>query len=256
MNRKMISIALILAMLLSTVVVSLAQPFPNSGPYPSGPGNGLYPSGPGNGPYPSGPGNGPYPSVPGNLPYPPGQGQGNQLNPGGNPPSTGGQGSQGGHPQSGPSSVQPQVTPQASTGKTATNLGQGQQLSQQEVANIGGAVSTGAQGSGGNSGGAQTYKLVIGPTLRYWALYNGQWTMDATGIYYGQQMNTLLYNDQGQYLWSYEQYPNGYVDWQSLGYMYPGYYNMWFQADAYGWHQTAIWGSNSGWSNVLWIYVW
>ncbi|HWQ18923.1 MAG TPA: hypothetical protein VN455_04040 [Methanotrichaceae archaeon] len=177
-------------------------------------------------------------------------------NSGGNQSSAGGQGSQGGHPQSGPASSQPQYTPQASTGNMATNLAQGQQLSQQDIANIGGAISTGTPSSGGNAGGAQVYKLIVGPQLQYWALYNGQWTKDATAIYYGQQMNTLLYNDQGQYLWSYEQYPNGYVDWQNLGYIYQGYFNLWFMGDAKGWHQTAIWGSNSGWSNVLWIYVW
>lgn len=252
-------------MLLSTVIVSLAQPVPNSGygpygqnigpygqsggQYPSGQGN-YYPSGPGN--YPSGPGNMPYPPGQGNMQYPPGQGQGNMPSSGGNQSSSGGQGSQGGHPQSGPASAQPQNTPQASSGRMATNLAQGQQLSQQEVASLGGAVSTGTP----SSGGAQTYRLVIGPQIQYWALYNGQWTKDASAIYYGQQMNTLLYNDQGQYLWSYELYPNGYVDWQNLGYMYQGYYNMWFMGDARGWHQTAIWGSNSGWSNVLWIYVW
>jgi hypothetical protein len=233
-------------MILSTVVVSLAQPLPNNGPYSSGPSN--YPTGPGNVPYPPGPGQG-------NVPY----NNGGQYSNGGQSSNNGGQGPQGEHPQYGPSSEQPQNTPQASTGNMATSLAQGQQLSQQEVANIGGAVSNGASSSGDNSGGSGVKRLLLvgpGSQIQYWALYNGQWTKGPSAVYYNQQMNTLLYNDQGQYLWSYEQYPNGYVDWQNLGYMYQGYYNMWFLGDAKGYHQTAIWGSNSGWSNVLWTYVW
>jgi hypothetical protein len=38
--------------------------------------------------------------------------------------------------------------------------------------------------------------------------------------------------------------------------LYSGYYNRIFLGDATGWHQVAVWGSQSGWSNVLWIYVW
>lgn len=245
MNRNLISLALVLAVILSMVAVSLAQPLPNNGPYPSGPSN--------------------YPYGPGNVPYPPGQGQGNvpynggPSSNGGQSSSNSGQGSQGGHPQSGPSSSEPQNTPQASAGNMATNLAQGQQLTQQEVAKIGGDISSGASNLGANSGGSGVKRLLLvgpGSQIQYWALYNGQWTKGPSAIYYNQQMNTIFYNDQAQYLWSYEQYPNGYVDWQNLGYMYPGYYNMWFLGDATGYHQTAIWGSNSGWSNVLWIYVW
>ena len=153
----------------------------------------------------------------------------------------------------------PRTLPQASSGNMATNLVQGQKLSLQEVANIGGTVSSGASSSGDNSGDSGVKRLMLvgsGPQIQYWALYNGQWTKGPSAIYYNQQINTIYYNDQGQYLWSYEKYPNGYVDWQYLGYMYQGYYNMWFFGDARGYHQTAIWGSNSGWSNVLWIYVW
>ena len=243
MNRKMTSLILILAMILSTIVVSLAQPLPNNGQYPSGQNNYPYGSGYGSN----------------NVPYPPGQDQGNVPYSDGQASSNSGQVSQGGHPQSGPSSEQPQNTPQASSGNMATNLVQGQKLSLQEVANIGGTVSSGASSSGDNSGDSGVKRLMLvgsGPQIQYWALYNGQWTKGPSAIYYNQQINTIYYNDQGQYLWSYEKYPNGYVDWQYLGYMYQGYYNMWFFGDARGYHQTAIWGSNSGWSNVLWIYVW
>jgi hypothetical protein len=139
--------------------------------------------------------------------------------------------------------------PQASSGNMATNLVQGQKLSLQEVANIGGTVSSGASSSGDNSGDSGVKRLMLvgsGPQIQYWALYNGQWTKGTSAIYYNQQINTIYYNDQGQYLWSYEKYPNGYVDWQYLGYMYQGYYNMWFFGDARGYHQTATQRNSDG----------
>ncbi len=96
--------------------------------------------------------------------------------------------------------------------------------------------------------------LVTG--LEQWALYNGQWTKNPSAVNYYGRMNLLVNNDQSQYLWSYEKYPNGYEDWHDWGYLYSGYYNRIFLGDATGWHQVAVWGDKSGWSNVLWIYVW
>lgn len=155
------------------------------------------------------------------------------------------------HPSGGPSSgEQPQYTPSASTGKVVENLGQGQAVSQQQLAQLGGEPASAKTSTGGK---LMAY-LVTG--LEQWAYYNGQWTKDPSAVYYNGRMNILVNNDQGQYIWSYELYPNGYVDWHNWGYWWPGYYNRIFIGDASGWHQIAVWGSQSGWSNVLWIYVW
>jgi hypothetical protein len=118
------------------------------------------------------------------------------------------------------------------------------------VAQLGGEPET----AGAASEGKYMAYLITG--LEQWALYNGQWTKDSSAVNYYGRMNILVNNDQGQYIWSYEQYPNGYVDWHNWGYWWPGYYNRIFLGDAPGWHQIAVWGSQSGWSNVLWIYVW
>jgi hypothetical protein len=189
--------------------------------------------------------------------YPPGYpGQGNQQYPS-NPPGQQGQNNQGqgafvNHPSSGPSlGAQPQTTPSASTGMVAENLGQGQAVSNQQLAQLGGAPGASQTATGGQ---AKAYLILTG--LQQWAYYNGQWTTYPSAVNYYGRMNIVFNNDQSQYIWSYERYPNGYVDWNNWGYLYPGYYNRIFLGDASGWHQIAVWGSQSGWSNVLWIYVW
>lgn len=235
---------MILVIVSSLAVCVVAQPPPNSGySNPTTPGGPQYPS------YPPGyPGQGNQ-QTPSNYPgqqgqYPSGQGQGNQMN-----NTT--QGASVNHPSTGPSAgEQPQTTPSASTGKVATNLGQGQAVSQQQLAQLGGAP-TSAKTSGGQ---AKAYLILTG--LEQWAYYNGYWTKDTSAVSYNGRMNILLNNDQDQYIWSYERYPNGYEDWHNWGYLYSGYYNRIFLGDASGWHQVASWGSQSGWSNVLWIYVW
>lgn len=209
-------------------------------------GSPLYPGGSGGQgnqqlpPYPSNQ-QGTYP--PGQGTYPPGQGSQNQQ--GGQT----GQASYVAHPSTGPQSEQPQTAPTASTGKVESNLGQGQSLTKEQVTQIGGEPTTATSG-----GKYQAYLLVVG--LEQWALYNGYWTKDYSAVsYYGRE-NILVYNDQYQYVWAQEKYPDGHEDWYDWGYLREGYYNRIFVGDEPGWHELSVWGSESGWSNVLWIYVW
>ena len=89
-----------------------------------------------------------------------------------------------------------------------------------------------------------------------WILYNGRWVDTPAAVNSGGWTRMLLDNDQTQYIWSCEKYPDGHVVWKRWGYQYPGYRNFWFYGDAVGWHEIAMWGSNSGWSNVIYVYVW
>lgn len=190
-------------------------------------------------PYPSNQ-QGTYP--PGQGIYPPGQGPQNQQ--GGQT----GQTSYVAHPNIGPQSEQPQTEPTASTGKVEANLGQGQSLTKEQVTQIGGELTS------AESGGKYQAYLIVG--LEQWALYNGYWTKyDSAVSYYGRE-NIAVYIDQYQYVWSLETYPDGYEDWHDWGYLKEGYYNRIFVGDEPGWHELSVWGSESGWSNVLWIYVW
>ncbi len=250
----MLLIAMMIIVIITSTVVCIAAPLPPDGSYsspplPGGSQNPSYPpgySGSGNQQYPPGPPGQPgqYPTGPGNQQYPSGQGQNNQDN-------TNNQQNFVNHPSTGPSAgQQPQNIPAASTGLVAQNLPQGQALTNQQLAQFGGVPQTSNAGAGGQ---AKAYLLVTG--LEQWAYYMGQWTKGDSAVYYNGYMNILVNNDQGQVLWSYELYPNGYVDWHNWGYLYPGYYNRLFYGDVPGWHQVAVWGSQSGWSNVLWIYV-
>jgi hypothetical protein len=112
--------------------------------------------------------------------------------------------------------------------------------------------------TGGYYGGTQAY---YGGYYGYggiqqWIYYSGIWTYGPAALWFGQRTNTIIRTDQYQRIWSYERYPNGYEDWQYWGYWSPGYHHAWFGADARGWHQIAVWGSRSGWSNPIWVYVW
>ncbi len=176
--------------------------------------------------------------------------------------------------------------PSASTGSPISSLGDGVSLSEREVSGLpGGAnlISPGGMSapmspggistpmpSGGMStpmasGGAGAFKSYYGGTQAYhmyygglqqWIYYCGRWTGGPAAFWYGQRTNTIIRNDQYQSIWSYEKYPNGWVDWKYWGYWQPGYHHAWFGADAKGWHQIAVWGSRSGWSNPIWVYVW
>jgi hypothetical protein len=135
--------------------------------------------------------------------------------------------------------LQPSYTPPASSGEAETDLSQGEILTYSRASTIGGSSA-----------------LATMPGLQALILYNGAWSMDASAFRLGQRTNLLVKNDQQQWLWSYERYPDGRYEWISIGYVYEGYINGWYEAVEPGWHQLAVYGESSGWSNVLWIYVW
>jgi len=149
-------------------------------------------------------------------------------------------------PQAG---AQPQTPPEASTGETASELGQGQPLTEEQVSSFGQIEETGAARATGLVGGTAP------AGLQYRVLYNGYWSYGPATFSFGQQTNMLVSIDQPQNIWSYEEYPGGYEVWKQWGYWYPGDYNTWFYGDAVGWHLVAIYGESSGWSNAIWIYV-
>lgn len=144
----------------------------------------------------------------------------------------------------------PSTTFAASTGATATNLGQGEPISETQMLGAGtleGEKSglVGATGVGGTGFS----------NINYWALYNGAWSHGPAAIYHGQRTNCIVSNGQSQNIWSYEKYPGGYEVWKYWGYWHSGNYNTWFSGDANGWHLIAIYGDASGWSNPIWISV-
>ena len=157
-----------------------------------------------------------------------------------------------GHPATGPSYTLPNVKPDASTSGELTNLNAfgGQTLSKEQVE----TASNSTIGSSCKPG----LLCYIPPTLgvQYWVWYNWQWTTGPAAEFRFKRMNTLIYNDQSQYLYGYEMDPNGLVTWRNWGYRWPGYLPNWFRGDVPGWYTEAIWGSQSNWSNILYIYVW
>ena len=215
----------------------MAQPVPQ-GPYSPGPDNfgPNYPSDipnpdyPNSVGYPSGPDYSPspgYPSYPNNPSVPESITR-----------SSGGED----HPIEGPSSSEPLSTPSASNTEALSYV-EGQSLTQQEVS-----------ASGGMESRTMAYMMVTG--LQIWTRYNGMWTTNPAAVYYWRSTSILSYNDQAQTVWFWERYPNGQTSWHNLGYRMPGYFHGRFIGDARGWHELAMWGSRSGWSNVVWIYVW
>ncbi len=167
-----------------------------------------------------------------------------------------------------PGGYQPESTPSASTGSPISYISDGLSLSEHEVSSLPGGSSLLAPGGPGSpvaSGGPEVFRSYYGGTeafrrysggLQQWIYYSGRWTYGPAALWFGQQTNTIIRNDQYQVIWSYERYPNGYEAWQYWGYWYPGYRHAWFGADYKGWHQIAVWGSRSGWSNPIWVYVW
>jgi hypothetical protein len=233
MKQKVLLIALTIAVIAASMSICVTAQPPGYSNQPSQDGS-QYPS------YPSNQ-QGNYPSY--QETYPSGQ----DTYPSSQEDQTG-QESNAEHPSTGPASQQPDYTPSASTGKVAENYGQGQSLTKEQATQLGGET-TGTQ-----AGGQYQAFLVTG--LELWGLYNNYWTKEPIGIYYNGKINLLVYNDQNQYIWTYEKYPNGKEYWYDWGYLYPGYYNRIFLGDAPGWHEIAVWGDNSGYSNVLYIYVW
>jgi len=141
-------------------------------------------------------------------------------------------------PAAGP---EPSYTPPASSGEAETDLSEGESLTYSEASSIGGSIALAT--------------MPGMPGLQAFILYNGAWSMDASAFLLGQRTYLLVNNDQPQRLWSYERFPDGRGEWISIGYMYPGYFGGWYEAVEPGWHQLAVYGEMTGWSNVLWIYV-
>lgn len=188
------------------------------------------------------------------------------------------------HPSTGPDGSAPLSAPSASTGSPISYLDDGASLSESELRSLPGGTRLMASGGGSTAplassggpgalsgyygGGQEYYGGYYGGTQAYyggyygygglqqWIYYCGSWSYGPAALQFGQRTNTIIKSDQYQRIWSYERYPNGYQQWQYWGYWYPGYHHAWFGADASGWHQIAVWGSRSGWSNPIWVYVW
>lgn len=144
---------------------------------------------------------------------------------------------------------QPQTPPGVTTGEAASELGQGQSLTKEQVSSFGQVEEPGEAGAVGLVG------AVVPTGIQYRVLYDGLWSFGPAALGFGEQTNMLVSVDQPQEIWSYEKYPDGNEVWEQWGYWNPGDYNAWFDADAVGWHLVAIFGETSGWSNAIWIYV-
>jgi hypothetical protein len=230
MNAKLAMTSVVFAVFIFLTATTLAQPVPYD-QNPSGP---DWPSDP-NYPGPDYPG---YPTDP----YNPGPHQG--------PVTVPGSGSNEGHPSEGPSSSEPLSAPSGSNTE-ALNYAEGESLSLQEVSSSGMMAS----GSGSSSSAYRSMDFMMVSGLQVWTRYNGMWTTGPASVFFWRSTSILSYNDQAQTVWSWEGYPRGRQVWRSLGYRMPGYFHGRFTGDERGWHRLAMWGSRSGWSNVVWIYV-
>ena len=237
MNAKLAVTMVAFSVFIFLAATAIAQPVPYD-QYPYGP---DWPSDPN---YPGWD----YPNYPTDPNYP-GPSQDSR--------SSSGSSGDGGHPSQGPASSEPLSAPSASTTE-ALNYAEGQSLSLQEVSSSGMMASGNemmAYGSGtAASGGSMAYMSTSG--LQIWVRYNGRWTTGPASVSFWRSTSILSYNDQSQRIWSWEGYPRGRQVWRDLGYRMPGYFHGRFTGDERGWHRLAMWGSRSGWSNVLWIYVW
>jgi len=100
------------------------------------------------------------------------------------------------------------------------------------------------------------YALAVISGIHVYVWYNGRWVDTPAAICLGGWTEVVVWNDRTQYLWLWEGYPDGTNRWYNLGYR-PGkaWIRIWFQGDVAGWHKLAVWGSTSGWSNIVYIYV-
>ena len=102
--------------------------------------------------------------------------------------------------------------------------------------------------------GAVLAIVPAGPHIYVW--YNGMWVDTPAAICLGGWTDVIIWNDRDQYLWLWEGYPDGTNRWYNLGYRRGStWIRVWFQGDVAGWHRVAVWGSRSGWSNIVYIYV-
>jgi len=166
------------------------------------------------------------------------------------------------HPLSAPEEQPPANTPSPNTGKAITNLANGQILQTQDVVAAFGSepqesVSTESDQaiSMYPSGSRVVYPMYITPTnkIQFFAFYKNKWTMKNSALSLGHLMNLIVVNDRKQHLWAYDS--NSWPKWQDLGKCNKGLVSLQFLADTSGWHHCIIWGSKSGWSNSLWIWV-
>ncbi len=242
MNAKLVMTSVVFAVFIFLTATTLAQPDPYE-EYPSGP-DYLGPS------YPYDPNyqEQGYPDYPSD-PYSQGPQQGPATIPGSSS-------SDSGHPSDGPDSMQPLSAPSGSSTE-ALNYAEGQSLSQQEVSSSGMMASGSemmASGSGmATADRAMAFMMVSGSQI--WTRYNGMWTTGPASVFFWRSTSILSNNDQAQTIWFWEGYPSGQQVWKNMGYRMPGYFHGRFIGDSRGWHRLAMWGSRSGWSNVVWIYV-
>ena len=79
------------------------------------------------------------------------------------------------------------------------------------------------------------------------------WTLYAT-LPWGGWTREMIYVPQASPVTIYEIYPSGYVLGNNLGLVQPGYYYIWYYADALGRHRSTF-STNSGYSNQVIIDV-
>lgn len=172
------------------------------------------------------------------------------------------------HPAQVPQAEIPAFKPSANTGNVVATFGEKQVLESQDIvasfgsepqseSNVASDQAQYANGLSSNQYYSYSPQLLSPPKpsgIRMWALYNGIWTTGPSAVMQFQEMNLIVKNDKWQYLWGYDS--NSLPQWTFWGYMGPGFIPSTFYADTKGWHMCAIWGSVSGFSNTLPIYVW
>jgi hypothetical protein len=166
------------------------------------------------------------------------------------------------HPSSAPEEQPPVNTPSLNTGKAITNLANGQILQTQDVVAAFGSEPQDSVSTESDqaisiypSGSRAVYPAYIPPTnkIQFFAFYKNKWTMKNSALSMGHLMNLIVVNNRKQHLWAYDS--NTWTKWQDLGKCNKGLVSLQFLADTSGWHHCIIWGSKSGWSNSLWIWV-
>ncbi|MDQ1260860.1 MAG: hypothetical protein QG575_41 [Euryarchaeota archaeon] len=131
----------------------------------------------------------------------------------------------------------PTVMPQASYGDYIPYLYHGEDISVEDISKIGGEIG-------------------LGPGIQIYIRYNNIWYQDPTAYWSNQNTNSIIYIDDSQNIKAYIKYPDGQIIWKDWGFWREGYHAAKIIAGTDGWNQIAIWGERSGWSNVLWIYIW
>jgi len=129
------------------------------------------------------------------------------------------------------------------------NYAEGESLSLQDVSSSGMMAS----GSGSSFSAYRSMDFMMVSGLQVWTRYNGMWTTGPASVFFWRSTSILSYNDQAQTVWSREGNPRRPPVWRNLGYRMPGYFHGRFTGDERCWHRLAMWGSRSGWSNVVWI---